>query len=168
MGSRSEKTWLYPPSLNHQQQRPPVSSSTPTVDLVSVADAAAVLQGSAGPAISSGTNSDIHISEEENSKKGARKRTRTSKKAPTTLFNTDVHNFRAMVQQFTGLSAASFVHGNQGGSSLSFGHEVRPDHRQISPSALSDMTHQQKETGTSAVSGGRPRPANSYGYWGLR
>ncbi|XP_022940097.1 VQ motif-containing protein 22-like [Cucurbita moschata] len=34
--------------------------------------------------------------------KPVRKRTRASRRTPTTLFNTDAANFRAMVQQFTG------------------------------------------------------------------
>ncbi|WOL03360.1 Cytochrome P450 [Canna indica] len=36
----------------------------------------------------------------------ARRRTRTSRKAPVTLLNTDTTNFRAMVQQFTGFPSA--------------------------------------------------------------
>lgn len=40
--------------------------------------------------------------------KPARKRTRASRRTPTTLLNTDTTNFRAMVQQFTGGSSTNF------------------------------------------------------------
>ncbi|CAI0374455.1 unnamed protein product [Linum tenue] len=48
--------------------------------------------------------------------KPARRRSRASRRTPTTLLNTDTSNFRAMVQQFTGGPAGPFVTG--GGSSL--------------------------------------------------
>ncbi|XP_020594274.1 VQ motif-containing protein 22-like [Phalaenopsis equestris] len=55
--------------------------------------------------------------------KPARKRSRTSRRAPTTLLNTDTSNFRAMVQQFTGVPSVpyttSYVPG--GGTTLNFG-----------------------------------------------
>lgn len=68
--------------------------------------------------------------------KTGRKRSRASRKAPTTLLNTDTTNFRAMVQQFTGARTA----GNQveflettaagvssvGPTTLSFGHGGGP------------------------------------------
>lgn len=167
MGSNGEKTWFYPRSFNHQQQHPPVSSSTPAVNRVPVVDAASVLQGSAGPAILSGTN--LHnVNEEDDPKKGARKRTRASKKAPTTFFNTDIHNFRAMVQQFTGPSAGSFFHGNHGGNSLSFGDEAKPDHHpMISLPARSAVKHRQKEAATSSASDGRRSPVNNQARWSV-
>lgn len=37
--------------------------------------------------------------------RAARRRSRASKRAPTTILNTDAANFRAMVQQFTGVPA---------------------------------------------------------------
>lgn len=40
--------------------------------------------------------------------KPARKRTRASRRTPTTLLNTDTANFRAMVQQFTGGPSNNF------------------------------------------------------------
>ncbi|KAL3633835.1 hypothetical protein CASFOL_022597 [Castilleja foliolosa] len=41
--------------------------------------------------------------------KPLRRRSRASRRTPTTLFNTDTSNFRAMVQRFTGGPAASFA-----------------------------------------------------------
>uniref|UniRef100_A0A1D1Z1W4 VQ domain-containing protein n=1 Tax=Anthurium amnicola TaxID=1678845 RepID=A0A1D1Z1W4_9ARAE len=65
--------------------------------------------------------------------KAARRRSRASRKAPTTVLNTDTTNFRAMVQQFTGVPTRSFQSpyphmvaddggGGGGPATLSFGH----------------------------------------------
>ncbi|KAK1405291.1 VQ domain-containing protein [Heracleum sosnowskyi] len=48
------------------------------------------------------------LSPEGRVSKPVRKRSRASRRTPTTLLNTDTANFRAMVQQFTGGSLASF------------------------------------------------------------
>ncbi|XP_011100442.1 VQ motif-containing protein 22-like [Sesamum indicum] len=55
--------------------------------------------------------------------KPLRRRSRASRRTPTTLLNTDTANFRAMVQQFTGAPAAPFANRPQlvdGGAALSF------------------------------------------------
>ncbi|WOG98722.1 hypothetical protein DCAR_0418067 [Daucus carota subsp. sativus] len=49
--------------------------------------------------------------------KPVRKRSRASRRTPTTLLNTDTANFRAMVQQFTGGSLAPFASGASSTSS---------------------------------------------------
>lgn len=41
--------------------------------------------------------------------KNPRKRTRASRRAPTTVLTTDTNNFRAMVQEFTGIPASPFA-----------------------------------------------------------
>ncbi|KAM0906074.1 hypothetical protein ACQ4PT_017029 [Festuca glaucescens] len=41
--------------------------------------------------------------------RGSRKRTRASRRAPTTVLATDTSNFRAMVQEFTGISSPPFA-----------------------------------------------------------
>ncbi|KAG0499501.1 hypothetical protein HPP92_003764 [Vanilla planifolia] len=43
------------------------------------------------------------------SRKGVRKRPRASRRTPTTLLNTDASNFRAMVQQFTGVPSVPYT-----------------------------------------------------------
>lgn len=48
------------------------------------------------------------LSPEGRVSKPVRKRSRASRRTPTTLLNTDTANFRAMVQQFTGGSLAPF------------------------------------------------------------
>ncbi|KAL4323594.1 hypothetical protein GQ457_11G004490 [Hibiscus cannabinus] len=65
------------------------------------------------PASSSGGGGG-HLSPEGRVGKPARKRSRASRRTPTTLFNTDPTNFRAMVQQFTG--GPSFAQGSGSGS----------------------------------------------------
>jgi len=66
----------------------------------------------------------------------ARRRTRASKKAPTTLLSTSIANFRAVVQQYTGCrrlaSPASFKN-RRGPVILSFG--GRPTDRKVSDSS---------------------------------
>ncbi|KAH0455611.1 hypothetical protein IEQ34_015643 [Dendrobium chrysotoxum] len=51
--------------------------------------------------------------------KPARKRSRASRRTPTTLLNTDASNFRTMVQQFTGVPSAPYIPG--GPSTISYG-----------------------------------------------
>lgn len=62
--------------------------------------------------------------------KAARRRSRASRKTPTTVLNTDTTNFRAMVQQFTGVPTVPFQGGyphmadgglGSGAATLSFG-----------------------------------------------
>ncbi|XP_044490049.1 uncharacterized protein LOC123214370 [Mangifera indica] len=55
--------------------------------------------------------------------KPVRRRSRASRRTPTTLLNTDTTNFRAMVQQFTGGPTAPFASGPHPGgpSGFSFG-----------------------------------------------
>ncbi|KAJ0647571.1 putative VQ motif-containing protein [Helianthus annuus] len=43
-----------------------------------------------------------------------KKRSRASRRAPTTVLNTDTHNFRAMVQQFTGIPSPPFTSPSSG------------------------------------------------------
>ncbi|KAL6888753.1 hypothetical protein ACP4OV_009779 [Aristida adscensionis] len=52
--------------------------------------------------------------------KPARRRSRASRRAPVTLLNTDTSNFRAMVQQFTGIPSGPYGSG-VGGPVISFG-----------------------------------------------
>ncbi|KAG8069914.1 hypothetical protein GUJ93_ZPchr0006g41568 [Zizania palustris] len=52
--------------------------------------------------------------------KPARRRSRASRRAPVTLLNTDTSNFRAMVQQFTGIPSGPYG-GGGGGPVISFG-----------------------------------------------
>ena len=57
--------------------------------------------------------------------KPARRRSRASRRAPVTLLNTDTSNFRAMVQQFTGIPPGPYGPaggaGGAGGPVISFG-----------------------------------------------
>ncbi|KAL5199745.1 hypothetical protein ABZP36_020948 [Zizania latifolia] len=95
--------------------------------------------------------------------KPARRRSRASRRAPVTLLNTDTANFRAMVQQFTGIPAppAGSFAGPGGVPVINFGSDygfpaaVMPfDHlRQRQPTAFQDhhqlLRPQQQYTGAS-------------------
>ncbi|KAL0908768.1 hypothetical protein M5K25_023277 [Dendrobium thyrsiflorum] len=52
---------------------------------------------------------DVAAASGSRGKPAARKRSRTSRRAPTTLLNTDTSNFRAMVQQFTGAPSVPYT-----------------------------------------------------------
>lgn len=53
--------------------------------------------------------SSTHMGPEGRVSKPTRRRSRASRRTPTTLLNTDTTNFRAMVQQFTGGPVAPFA-----------------------------------------------------------
>ncbi|XP_041006506.1 VQ motif-containing protein 22-like [Juglans microcarpa x Juglans regia] len=57
-----------------------------------------------------------HLSPEGRVSKPIRRRSRASRRTPTTLLNTDTTNFRAMVQQFTGGPSAPFASGAHAGA----------------------------------------------------
>ncbi|KAK8711864.1 hypothetical protein V6N13_147124 [Hibiscus sabdariffa] len=71
-----------------------------------------------------------HLSPEGRVGKPVRRRSRASRRTPTTLLNTDTTNFRAMVQQFTGGPSAPFAAGSSlpGGTSFGFGFGTRQPH----------------------------------------
>ncbi|TKW32886.1 hypothetical protein SEVIR_2G196600v4 [Setaria viridis] len=69
--------------------------------------------------------------------RGSRKRTRASRRAPTTVLTTDTSNFRAMVQEFTGIPSPPFGAGvgvGLGGPTVSL--RTRFDHIFPPPSSL--------------------------------
>ncbi|OEL33232.1 hypothetical protein BAE44_0005748 [Dichanthelium oligosanthes] len=69
--------------------------------------------------------------------RGSRKRTRASRRAPTTVLTTDTSNFRAMVQEFTGIPSPPFGAGlgvGVGGPAASL--RTRFDHIFPQPSSL--------------------------------
>lgn len=62
---------------------------------------------------SASTHGGGHLTPEGRVAKPIRRRSRASRRTPTTLLNTDTSNFRAMVQQFTGGPSAPFTGGSQ-------------------------------------------------------
>ncbi|KAL6506846.1 hypothetical protein OROHE_022283 [Orobanche hederae] len=65
-----------------------------------------------------------------------RARSRTSRRTPTTLFNTDTANFRAMVQRFTGGPSAAYAAGSQvpnGGGAINFMEHVAAARGSVAP-----------------------------------
>ncbi|KAF7111108.1 hypothetical protein CFC21_111152 [Triticum aestivum] len=89
-------------------------------------------------------------------KPAARKRARASRRAPVTLLNTDASNFRAMVQQFTGIpsapagpfSGAPVI--NFGGAS---GYGFAPQQQPAAAVSFDHHLHQQRQQYTGAAFG---------------
>lgn len=90
----------------------------------------AVSSPPAAAAAHGGASAGGHLTPEGRVAKPIRRRTRASRRTPTTLLNTDTSNFRAMVQQFTGGPSAPFPGTNQphhgGMPGFRFGQRVNP------------------------------------------
>lgn len=94
-----------------------------------------------------------HLSPEGRVAKPVRRRSRASRRTPTTLLNTDTTNFRAMVQQFTGGPSAPFVSGTQllGATNFGFalgprqGHHVNHPSAIMMPSGFPSLQYQQQQ-----------------------
>ncbi|XP_021274267.1 VQ motif-containing protein 22-like [Herrania umbratica] len=103
--------------------------SDATVVTTTITSSSAPSPLGSGPAGSSAG----HLSPEGRVAKPLRRRSRASRRTPTTLLNTDTTNFRAMVQQFTGGPSAPFP-GHSGGPNFGFGFGVRQPH--VNPGSL--------------------------------
>ncbi|XP_042495848.1 VQ motif-containing protein 22-like [Macadamia integrifolia] len=101
--------WLQFYRRNLAGEEPPPSPTSPEL-FDPVSDAAVVTSASTpGAGNPSGSTSSVHLNPEgRRVAKPNRRRSRASRRAPTTLLNTDTTNFRAMVQQFTGVPSAPF------------------------------------------------------------
>ncbi|MBA0604645.1 hypothetical protein Godav_017295 [Gossypium davidsonii] len=98
------------------------------------------------------TSSGGHLSPEGRVGKPARKRSRASRRTPTTLLNTDPTNFRAMVQQFTGgPSAVRFASDSVhlGGPDFGFGlrqpNAINPGSLTVPPAGFQLQYQQQQQ-----------------------
>lgn len=108
--------------------------------------------------------------------KPARRRSRASRRAPVTLLNTDTTNFRAMVQQFTGIPAGPYgpAGSGPGGPVISFGAgagEYGASSLPVRPSPTSAVMsfdhHQlQHRAPPTSLQGQLFRPQQQYGYDG--
>ncbi|CAN6204303.1 unnamed protein product [Urochloa humidicola] len=116
-----------PPPTQHQQQASAwpagsfagasglPSSSSPRVAHADAArpqgpDAAAAAPAAQGQ----GSGAGAPAPAQPQPPRGSRKRTRASRRAPTTVLTTDTSNFRAMVQEFTGIPSPPFGAGVAG------------------------------------------------------
>ncbi|KAB2057407.1 hypothetical protein ES319_A11G166500v1 [Gossypium barbadense] len=95
-----------------------------------------------------------HLSPEGRVGKPVRRRSRASRRIPTTLLNTDTTNFRAMVQQFTGGPSAPFAGGapHHGGPNFGFGfgtrhqpHNSNPNNPLMLPPTGFHLQYQQQQ-----------------------
>lgn len=112
--------WLqfYHQNLPNQTLTPSFSESTTVTTTTATA---AATMNSSPPTSSTNLGPDGRVS------KPTRRRSRASRRNPTTLLNTDTTNFRAMVQQFTGGPAAPFAPSSTGLPNLmGFGLVPRP------------------------------------------
>lgn len=104
--------WLqfYQQNLPTTQVTSPIDSTVVTTTVTS----ANTLNSPLGTGNSSSNTG--HLSPEGRVSKPIRRRSRASRRTPTTLLNTDTTNFRAMVQQFTGGPSAPFASGPHPGA----------------------------------------------------
>ncbi|KAG8649105.1 VQ motif-containing protein 22 [Manihot esculenta] len=113
------------------------ASDVPAATSVTSAAAASVptsLMGGTGNSTSPNGGGG-HLSPEGRVSKPVRRRSRASRRTPTTLLNTDTTNFRALVQQFTGGPSPPFASGSQL-NAPSFGFSLNQRQAQVNPSAV--------------------------------
>ncbi|XP_039062419.1 VQ motif-containing protein 22-like [Hibiscus syriacus] len=121
----------------------------PASDTSAVVNTSTVTTGSA--TVSSGLGdgpSGGHLSPEGRVGKPVRRRSRASRRTPTTLLNTDTTNFRAMVQQFTGAPTAPFAAGgsHSGGPNFGVGFQVNPNNSLMLPPTGFHLQYQQNQS----------------------
>lgn len=112
--------WMQFYNQNFSGQPQASTTTQPTILPDRVSDATAVTAAVTGSASPTAPN---RLSPEGRVSKPVRRRTRASRRTPTTLLNTDTTNFRAMVQQFTGGPSAPFASAGShpGASAFAFG-----------------------------------------------
>ncbi|XP_027333086.1 type-2 histone deacetylase 1-like [Abrus precatorius] len=93
-----------------------------------------------GPQVTDNARVVLSSSQGNNVVRNSKKRTRASRRAPTTVLTTDTSNFRAMVQEFTGIPAPPF--------SASSSYSRRLDLLTGSSSLRSSTSHLDTPTGT--------------------
>ena len=115
--SDSPPDWsrFYQQNLSNQVLPParPVFNDRGVADVNIITTTTIDTDSISNPMISGNRSSSGHLSPEGRVAKPIRRRSRASRRTPTTLLNTDTTNFRAMVQQFTGGPSAPFASGSQ-------------------------------------------------------
>ncbi|RRT33994.1 hypothetical protein B296_00055937 [Ensete ventricosum] len=79
--------------------------------------------------------------------KPVRRRSRASRRTPTTMLNTDTANFRTMVQQFTGIPSGPYSSAYRpgGGSISNFGYNFNEPIHQTTSMTLGQLRQQQQQ-----------------------
>lgn len=103
--------------LNLRSDHQPNSTTATRSDEPNCTNPMANLPGSSssahqGPSILGTPRSNYTSAKPNNLVRNSKKRTRASRRAPTTVLTTDTSNFRAMVQEFTGIPAPPFSAGS--------------------------------------------------------
>ncbi|XP_041023180.1 VQ motif-containing protein 22-like [Juglans microcarpa x Juglans regia] len=102
--------------------------------------------------VTTSVETDTNISSPSgNPSKPIRRRSRASKRTPTTLLNANTSNFRALVQQFTGCPSTAISFGNQRGPvNLNFGKANQENQRMVTsvmaPFGTNYHYHQQSQS----------------------
>ncbi|XP_042520889.1 VQ motif-containing protein 22-like [Macadamia integrifolia] len=122
MASHTDWFQFYRRNVTGEERPPPPTSSA----LYGRASDSTVVTSVSTPVTGNSTlmgTGATHLNAEGRVAKPSRRRSRASRKAPTTLLNTDTTNFRAMVQQFTGVPSAPFTTGphQTGPANFNFG-----------------------------------------------
>ncbi|KAJ4747846.1 VQ motif family protein [Rhynchospora pubera] len=120
----------------------------------SMPDLTVINTATSGSGMTGPTNSPPSNMEASRVGKSPRRRSRASRRAPVTLLNTDTSNFRAMVQQFTGIPSGPYSSGSLPGSSsasgptisfgLDFSAPVRPSGAVMSFGQLQPQQYQRQ------------------------
>ncbi|XP_031254165.1 VQ motif-containing protein 22 [Pistacia vera] len=123
MSSPGDWTQFYQQNVSGSgQMNPPgrpSSGISPVSDSMITSVTTSLASSSASAAAASGSNIG-NLSPDGRVSKPVRRRSRASRRTPTTLLNTDTTNFRAMVQQFTGGPTAPFASGPHPGGPSGF------------------------------------------------
>uniref|UniRef100_A0ACD5Y2K9 Uncharacterized protein n=1 Tax=Avena sativa TaxID=4498 RepID=A0ACD5Y2K9_AVESA len=122
-----------PPQQHQQQQQAPWSSAQFMAGAASSSQRVAQADAGMGPSAHQAPDPSAAAAAAPAPPRGSRKRARASRRAPTTVLTTDTTNFRAMVQEFTGIPNPPFAAG-AGVPGAAFG--SRFDHIFSSSSAL--------------------------------
>ncbi|KAJ0028011.1 hypothetical protein Pint_36627 [Pistacia integerrima] len=115
MSSPGDWTQFYQQNVSGR----PSSGISPVSDSMITSVTTSLASSSASAAAASGSNIG-NLSPDGRVSKPVRRRSRASRRTPTTLLNTDTTNFRAMVQQFTGGPTAPFASGPHPGGPSGF------------------------------------------------
>ncbi|KAJ9170339.1 hypothetical protein P3X46_018454 [Hevea brasiliensis] len=100
------------PSSPTQQfftNQPPSRTTFPSVQIPQGPECATRGSGSASASASVSNDQGTITTSSNNIVRNPKKRSRASRRAPTTVLTTDTTNFRAMVQEFTGIPAPPFT-----------------------------------------------------------
>ncbi|KDP42784.1 hypothetical protein JCGZ_00483 [Jatropha curcas] len=161
MSNPSDWGQFYNHQHNHTMFSDGVSDATVVTTTITSSTSPTLLgSGSSG----SGSPTAAHLSPEGRVAKPVRRRSRASRRTPTTLLNTDTTNFRAMVQQFTGGPSAPFSSSGSHLTTSSFNFGMNPRQVHVNPmvpaAGYHNLQYQQQNQPSYLFSLGNNSPGN--------